>query len=495
MKRQNRTVAVVGAWLLASAACLLTAQVAPAAAQPPARPVFGPSVPSPASPSSGPIGPRSGVLLLKNGEALSGRIAQVGDYYEVLLPNGRIRLRAAEVEMTCADLEEGYQRKRAAIRLDDARAHLRLAWWCMHHDLLGHAAAELADATRLDPDDPLIAPVKRRLELALNPPDVSSTPGAAGETAEAAQAPKSGPSLEELDRIVRELPPGTVGEFRQVIQPMLWNSCASGQCHGAQGSETFRLLRAPHGHVATRRLTQRNLHSVLSQINRTDPAQSPLLRAARTAHGPADQRVIAPADATQYRTLAAWVAGITAAETQVHEAAADPSALPAAEGPQAAVFTAPDVLAEPRQAGGAPEQTDRQQSNVQYGARLEVFEPVDPFDPEIFNRRYFPRSTEAPDTADSPDAAGPRHLPRASPARPHLVPSNPTPLQPARPTSVSPAEEAPPPRQHSQGVQAPGHEVQYAQPRAHEPQSARAGASGAQEPLVPDAQSSWISPR
>ncbi len=517
MRPRNRTVPIVrGALLLALGAWPLTAQVALAAAPPPTAPIF-----ASAAPEAGPLDAQPGVLLLRNGELLSGRIARVGDYYEVLLPHGRIRLRAAEVETACRDLEEGYQHKRAAIRPDDARAHLRLAWWCLHHEMPGHAAAELADATRLDPDDPMIDFVRRRLELALDPPKPSATSAAAAaaDAADvAAAAGQSGPSLEELERTVRELPPGAVGRFRQVIQPLLWNSCGLGQCHGRQGSESFRLLRAPHGQVPTRRLTQRNLHSVLSQIDRTNPAQSPLLRAARTAHGTvrsapgaADQQGIAPTDASQYRMLSAWVAGLAAPHSQAHQtatqmqqsngqvqqaaAAADPSAQSSAGNAQAAVFVAPidGPLPQPAAAGasgsslapGAPsapaaqglaeqapsagigEETRSRESNVQYGARLEVFEPVDAFDPQIFNRRYFP------------DAPGSDADPGRSDAEP-LPETPPLPLSTQQPTGRPGSAPTP---------------IWQARPQPPEPESETPAAPEVQPRLIPRAQSSRISPR
>src|SRR6476659_6852883 len=42
--------------------------------------------------------------------------------------------------------------------------HLRLAEWCIRYDLRAEAGRELAEARRLDPDQPRLAVLERRLE-------------------------------------------------------------------------------------------------------------------------------------------------------------------------------------------------------------------------------------------------------------------------------------------------------------------------------------------
>jgi hypothetical protein len=87
-------------------------------------------------PDLGPV-PRAGVLLLRNGQAIEGKIARAGDLYYVALPGGEIRIQVADVELCCRSLEEGYWRKRAAAELGNVHDHLRLAQWCLRHGLFG----------------------------------------------------------------------------------------------------------------------------------------------------------------------------------------------------------------------------------------------------------------------------------------------------------------------------------------------------------------------
>ena len=109
------------------------------------------------------------MLVLRNGEVLRGRITLADEVYVVDLPDGQIRVRR-DVEVVCRDLEDGYRRKRAAIQIGNVHHHLELAQWCLHHNLLGPAAVELADARWPTRGNPMIAVLQRRLKMALEPP-------------------------------------------------------------------------------------------------------------------------------------------------------------------------------------------------------------------------------------------------------------------------------------------------------------------------------------
>ena len=333
------------------------------------------------------LGPEPGVLLLRNGQVIEGKITRAGDLYYVTLPNGEIRIRAADVEFCCPNLEEGYRSKRAAVRLGNVHDHLELAQWSLRHGLFGHAGRELADALDADPTHPMIGVLERRLKMAMQPPATPPQP---------AKPSNPAPSLEGLDRLVRGMPPGSVETFAERIQPLLMNNCTAAGCHG-QGSETdFRLLRVPVGRPPSRRLTQRNLHATLQLIDREKPSASPLLTAPIRPHGTAKTAIFTDRQITQYRWMVDWVRRV--AERPEPE-------VPATVAPQ----EKPPVRAMPAESGGfdsprpeASHPADRQivaeavekgllplRPKVKRGASLPRFVPADPFDPEIFNRRFF----------------------------------------------------------------------------------------------------------
>jgi hypothetical protein len=328
------------------------------------------------------------ILLLRNGQTIEGRISQQDGVYVIDLSDGQIRVKPADVDLVCRHLEDGYRRKRAALPTGDAHDHLELAQWCLRHELLGPAATELADAKAVDPTDPLIAALTRRLKMALEPPPAATT----GKVI-------PGPSNDELDRMIHSLPRGAIETFTQSVQPVLMNHCAVGGCHGPQSETGLRLFRIPTGRPASRRVTQRNLYSALSFVDRENPAASRLLTVPSGPHGTAKIAIFNEHQAAQYRRLVDWTSQL-AGQPANDEAPAtlNPMFLP---GPPngAPVQPPPQMLSqEARRAHPLPlpgaAQTPRRGvahnlARQQADAVPSVSEQsADPFDPEAFNRRY-----------------------------------------------------------------------------------------------------------
>ena len=88
--------------------------------------------------------------------------------------------------------------------------------------MLDAAWREIGDAKALDASLPMIALIQRRLEIAIQQSQSARLPGRTGD------APAT---AEDLDRLVRGMPPGTVEQFTQTIQPLLMNHCAASGCH------------------------------------------------------------------------------------------------------------------------------------------------------------------------------------------------------------------------------------------------------------------------
>jgi hypothetical protein len=253
-----------------------------------------------AEPFGGGPEPSEGLLILRNGQIISGRITNLGEYYSVVLPEGELRLRRSEVEFACRDLADAYQRKRSLIARDNTLEHLQLAQWCVRHGLLEEAAAEIAAARRLEPNHPLIAAVERRLEAALQP----APPPVRQESTDTEV------TVEQLERMMRELPPGSVETFTRLVQPLLMNSCAAGGCHGPQ-AEKFPLLRVPSGKPVTRRITQRNIYQALKYVDARKPEASPLLTVPLQPHGNASAPIFTDRNAAQHERLVQWVMEVT----------------------------------------------------------------------------------------------------------------------------------------------------------------------------------------
>ncbi len=240
----------------------------------------------------------SGILLLRNGQVIEGHIERDGDYYTVTLPDEELQVRAANVEFSCHDLREGYQRKKTEIQPRDIEQHIQLCLWCERHGLLDCAGDELHAAEALDREHPMISVLTRRLKVEAQqknepprPPENSPPP----------------PSDEQLDRMTRGMPPGTVESFVQVVQPILLNHCPGAIGFSLPGNKRLQLMRPPLGESPSRRVTQRNLYAVLACIDWDNPGESPLLKASVGSSAAPTVGSFPGKHSMQYDKLAQWV--------------------------------------------------------------------------------------------------------------------------------------------------------------------------------------------
>lgn len=383
------------------------------------------------APSTGgadvPIAPRRGVLLLNNGELIEGTITAAGDRYDVRLADGQIRVHRSQVALAARDVRECYLHRRAECEAGSVQDCVELAEWCLRHGLVDEAEREIATAKIADETYPKIPLLETRLRLARSKPKV-------GQTA-ASNLPKSGaeqiPAKRPLDLAVRELPAGSVETFANHIQPLLLNYCAGSGCHAAHSAGVMRLERIPPNRFTGRKSTQRNLQSVLATIDRENPLASKLLTLPIAPHGGRDGPIFTGREQTQYRQLVAWVYQVAGARkapaepTQQERIAPllqqgpNPTTSPAAKDagaggkvPPGAAKNASGVVADgleglpaattdgistgsyknlpTRVPEDAPPGPGSQNAMSPHPPEREPFVPRDSFDPEIFNRRYFP---------------------------------------------------------------------------------------------------------
>ena len=237
----------------------------------------------------------------------------------------------------------------------------------------------------------------------------------AAQRGRAADAPAT---LEQLETLARELPTGTLERFTAVIQPMLVNRCGANNCHGSSGTADYRLLRLSLGTGATRRSTLRNLHATMRYVDRDEPAHSELLTMAARPHGGAGAAALPAGEAAQAGLLRNWVqlaaqSRSTPQPAKIAQGDARPlqslpAPRPAGSGSALSFPQAPSTdsgtnvesstanQAGANQAGSVPTAAGPAvmpgPSNSATGSSDHGDEvpgaPRDPFDPEIFNRRY-----------------------------------------------------------------------------------------------------------
>lgn len=384
------------------------------------------------------------VLLLRNGEMITGQITRSGDRYRVRVAGGEVNVKAADVQYECRDMEEAYQKKRTLIRRDYVMDHLDLTQWCIKAGLLDQAARELAEATALDAKHPLIPVLERRVKVAASPPPPVDP--------NVRRAPV-GPTPQELDRMVRGMPPKTVEMFSQAIQPMLVNNCSAAACHGHSVPNGFRLFRTSPDSPPSRLVTQRNLHAVLEWLDHDNPEVSPLLRYATQAHGTARVAIFTDRQMLQFRQLRDWCCRVAQAESPVIHASYDEpiGASPSYGTNRGSVGGRNARRQRTDSAGGSIPRTpplstwdsgmvdlrsrpsSQGQNRAQHrGDATQMPATSDPFDPESFNQRFSPGGR--PQNGSKPSQASqPRDV--QAPAAETGEPSR---SEPARPLPASP---------------------------------------------------------
>ena len=195
----------------------------------------------------------------------------------------------------------------------------------------------------------------------------------------------------ELEASLRSLPRGTVGQFRRSIEPMLLKSCFAARCHDGDSDLTF--MRMPGGNPL--RYSQRNLHSILEHLDRNNLAHSKLWLAATQPHANMEHPILSR-DSREYRALVTWVNTLALGSSA-------PSGIQFASSPEPQQFEHNPTNAKPEWINRIPSiQPPQQTSQVSQSKPLTPladiptldasdsplgrYVPVDPYDPEVFNR-------------------------------------------------------------------------------------------------------------
>ena len=223
-----------------------------------------------------------GMLLLRNGAVIEGRILKAGENYTVQRPNGDMFVPGVMVRLQCATLGEIYKKLHGTAEKDDTgEARVALARWCITNKLLKEARRELTDAMEFEPSRTEARDMLQKLDLTLDPPADSKKSIVDPTKSAPATARYSPDEVESLGGLSRE----SGQQFMRRIQPMLVNNCAVGGCHGPNSEFGFRLQRVVPGADTSRLASERNLAEILEQIDYKSPRQSPILTIPGPSHG------------------------------------------------------------------------------------------------------------------------------------------------------------------------------------------------------------------
>jgi hypothetical protein len=339
--------------------------------------------------------PTLGVLVLKNGNVLTGSVVRQGEHFRIEKEGSVLQVPGTQVEMACASLVDAYEQRRQRRVGNATDAHLELARWCLRHGLLAEGAREILDARTDDPGHPALRTLDLLLQQGLAD-EANRLERSKNAVVPAAHAEQAAQPV-ETQELRTATTPALQELFVRSIQPMLIHSCTTTGCHHPDSRQQMQLDRWALEGSGIPKLIAKNLDQVLAQVDVEDPASSPLMRRARQAHGMRNERLSQPLAPYQTAILMEWLneaAGVKPAAEQGGVEINDPAATPVDES-----YAAEDgeditdaILDERAQEllGGRKTRT--------------VFTPRDAFDPEIFNRRAA-RAKSKPDPASDTEAA------------------------------------------------------------------------------------------
>ena len=244
----------------------------------------------------------SGILVLKSGRVITGKIVDRDGGFDIFQDHGRLFIGSEQVWLSAADLVDAHQMMRDSLPSLTPDDHLRLAHWSAANGLLGTAKREILDALHKDPyrEDAkdLLATVVRQQQ---------EKDGAAASSRRARGKAVLHPSQGLPRRSLGGLPPALARDFTCKIQPLMSNKCAS--CHHPESGREYEMLSIRRG--STPFIAEKNLSSLLRQIDFTDPDSSPLLRAADLGHGQASMQLFGRRNGRrQLKTLTEWVIAV-----------------------------------------------------------------------------------------------------------------------------------------------------------------------------------------
>ena len=93
---------------------------------------------------------QKGIVLLRNGQIISGEYSETGSSYIITLSTGGvIRLQKDQIEFVSDSIDEIYSYRRASTVNNSADAHLAMANWCLTNRLYDYAQFHLENIYNL----------------------------------------------------------------------------------------------------------------------------------------------------------------------------------------------------------------------------------------------------------------------------------------------------------------------------------------------------------
>jgi hypothetical protein len=179
-------------------------------------------------------GNRAGVLVLKTGQLVEGRISASAGGYLVELAKGNYLVPFERVQVVAETPHGAYEKLKAVEPNPTPAFQVALARWCIAWKLHQEARLELRDALIADPDHQEARQMYARLHQLMQP---EQQPPAKPE-------PKTKAGFQAADpESLAGLSPEAAREYVVRVQPVLLNRCGNAGCHAPSAEQDFVVKR------------------------------------------------------------------------------------------------------------------------------------------------------------------------------------------------------------------------------------------------------------
>lgn len=362
-------------------------------------------------------------MVLANGAVIEGQVERQGDSIVVEKTTGsRIMFSLDRVEAICESKTDVYWHRCASLSATDAVGHTRLFRWCLQNELVDQAQnqidllqeMDLTAAELLELNQSLLEKIRliqhqRQQQEYARQFAITELPHqleADGEIRQVSfeqvvtEQRDRAKHVRRLDRATESLPREAVSMFKRRIEPMVIQSCMTASCHDSS-APAMPLRVVSRSSPIPKRMSQENLSQILDQVDLDRPLESPVLRAALSPHGNLDEPILR-SESENSILLQQWLVMISSRPSAVQEL--PDWYRPAMEPPENALVDQKAV----QQPVPAPELKNaspipRAEPASEPGeSKPETPASGDPFDPEIFNRRYLKTDNQESNESKDP---------------------------------------------------------------------------------------------
>ena len=364
-------------------------------------------------------------LLLKNGQVVEGKVTlEDGQYWVVKKSGSRIAFKKSKVDSLSRSKQDVYWAKYAQLSASDIQGHIGLMRWCLKQDLIEEAGNQIDILQLLDVSPSLLLQLNKKLVSLIDARRERALKKLSNSAAQNPKVDKPTEVVDPIDNKVRPvnyesslvkrekaaiekakhqqlldsttkgLPDHAVVMFKRKIEPLLIRSCYTAKCHDG-GSDVLNFRAIAKNESIPKRMSQENLLQILRLSNFDQPMESKLLTAAGLPHAGLSKPIL-KLESQQFLNLRAWLISISSKPLHFHPLPSNflDSDLTVKTKPE--MTSEPVGTSKPVKASGMetfapipkPDRADESEDVPDVPHNQEATQRNDPFDPEVFNRKY-----------------------------------------------------------------------------------------------------------